>query len=154
MINCLPLEPAIDEQSPDEDERQALLVLSQPPGAVAQDGRLLFTCRLPTDPMFWKATTFLMITTGATTLSGLPGKMSCRKVSMPVMTRLMHLVVPAMKMSRHLTAKRASCNFILASRAGMLFSKARRTSFTSTFAPMQQPLFLQSSTILQMQQLA
>ena len=137
MINCLPLEPAIDEQSPDEDERQALLVLSQPPGAVAQDGRSLFTCRLPTDPMLWKAVMFLMITTNATVLSGLPGKISCRKVSIPVITKLMHLVVPAMKMSSHPTVKRTSCNFILASRAGTLFSKAQRTSFASTFAPMQ-----------------
>jgi len=37
------LEPAIDEQSPDEDDRQALELLRQPPASAVQDGGLFFT---------------------------------------------------------------------------------------------------------------
>jgi hypothetical protein len=89
-------DPTIDEQSPDEDERQArLLLMSQPPAAVEQDGRLLSACRLPIDPL-GQVLMFSMNIVGATGLSIPQGKADCRKAA-PVITELVFLVAAAMK---------------------------------------------------------
>ena len=91
MINHLP-DLTIDEQLPDKDDRQAqLLLMSQPPATVEQDGRLPSTCRLPID-LFWKVSMFLMNFVGATRLSTPPGKASCGTAA-PVITKVVAAVV-------------------------------------------------------------